>query len=211
MIDDKCQAGPVLATDVTARFELGEAAAVLLTPDHKPAEFFAVLGRAGLYRDAFNFAAHYLPKRRAIWWGCLCAWELFRDGAPPAEEPLIRAVVDWIREPSEEHRRAALQAAREGKSGTVGGTLAMAVYSAEGSLSPEDCPKVDPPDGQAAIFVAAAVILAGQMAPRQNRRQFQHHFLELAVDLSRGNALCEDLEPNEQAKETSHVPSAQPV
>lgn len=194
MNDQTKQVEPALARDVAARFELSDEARALLTPDAKPAEFFALLSRRELYRDAFNFAAHYLPKRAAIWWGCLCAWELFRDNVPAAEAAPICAVVDWIREPSEEHRRAAYTAARTGKVGAIGGSLAMAVFAAEGSLSPADQPEVKSPDDQSANFVAAAVIIAGQMAPRKNRQQFQHHFLELAVDLSQGTALCDEKE-----------------
>jgi hypothetical protein len=192
MNDHPEQAQSTLASDVAARFELSDDARALLVPDAKPAEFFALLSRHELYRDAFNFAAHYLPKRQSIWWGCLCAWELFRDEVPPSEERPIRAVVDWIREPSEQHRRAALAEARAPKTGPIGGALAMAVFAAEGSLSPPEAPEVKPSDDQSANFVAAAVIIAGQMAPRKHRRDYQHHFLELAVDLSQGNALCED-------------------
>jgi hypothetical protein len=197
--EQRSRAEPALARDVAARFELSNDARALLLADHKPAEFFALLGRRELYRDAFRFAAHYLPKRRAIWWGCLCAWELYRDAPPPAEEAPLRAVVDWIREPSEPHRRAAFAAGRQRKAGKIGSALAMAVFSAEGSLAPDDAPQVEPPDAQAAGFVAAAVILAGQMVPRKQRGKYQHHFLELAVDLSRGNALCEGAQLAAQA------------
>jgi hypothetical protein len=188
-----------LARDVAARFDLSDDARELLTPDARPAEFFALLSRHEMYRDAFNFAAHYLPKRASIWWGCLCAWELYRDNVPANEEGPIRAVVDWILEPTEEHRRAAYTGARTGKVGAIGSSLAMAVFAAEGSLAPADAPEVRPPDDQSANFVAAAVIIAGQMAPRKKRQQYQHHFLELAVELSQGKALCSQEEGEPEA------------
>jgi hypothetical protein len=183
---------PALARDVADRFALSDEARALLRPDHKPAQFFALLGRRELFRDAVRFAAHYLPKRQAIWWGCLCAWELFRPQTPPAEESAFRTVVDWVREPSEAHRRAALSAAQTAGTRTLSRPLAMAVFSAEGSLSPPDCPIVEPDENQTALFVAAAVILAGQLAPRRHRTTFQHHFLELAADLSQGHGLWDE-------------------
>ncbi|MEQ8790294.1 MAG: hypothetical protein RIC55_28620 [Pirellulaceae bacterium] len=191
---------PKLASEVAERFELSDDARALLAPDHTPSAYFALLGRRELYRDAFAFAAHYLPRRKAIWWGCLCAWELFRNDVPAGEESPLAAVVGWVRQPSEENRRRAYETARDAARPSVSANLAMAVFSADGSLSKPDGPHVDPKPHQAARFVTAAVVLAGQLAPREQRKQFQHHFLEFAVELSRDGAPWEQAaEENEDA------------
>jgi hypothetical protein len=190
---------PKLASEVAQRFELSDKALALLAPDHTPSAYFALLGQRELYRDAFAFAAHYLPPRKAIWWGCLCLWEVYRRETPAGEQAPLAAVVDWVRNPSEEHRRRAYQLGRDVRSPSAAGNLAMAVFSAAGSLSKPDCPHVDPKPCQAAKFVSAAVLLASQRTQREHRRGFQHHFLELAVELSHGGPAWEDANDDETA------------
>lgn len=192
MNDAPTEPEPKLASEVAERFALSEQAQALLAADHTPSAYFALLGHRKLYRDAFAFAAHYLPRRTAIWWGCLCAWELYRTAVRASEEAALAAVVAWVREPSEPNRRHAFEIGRDARRPSVAGNLAMAVFSAAGSLSKPDSPPVDPKPYQTARFVSAAVVLAGQLAPRERRKEFQHHFLELAVQLSRGEAGWED-------------------
>lgn len=189
---------PKLASEIAEQIRLSDDAQALLAPDHTPSAYFALLGQRELYRDAFAFAAHYLPRRKAIWWGCLCAWELFRREIPAREEAPLAAVVAWVRDPSEENRRQAYEIGRDAARPSVAGSLTMAVFSAGGSLSKPDSPQVDPKLNQAARFVTAAVVLAGQLAPREHRKQFQHHFLEIAVELSRGGPAWKEAKASDE-------------
>ena len=77
---------PPTAASVAEPCRLGDAARALLKDGQPPRAYFQALVGQGLYRDAVQFAAHWLPKPAAVWWGCLCVWASARPNpisAPP--------------------------------------------------------------------------------------------------------------------------------
>src|SRR5438128_432587 len=108
-----------------------------------PVAYVEQLALEGLAPDGLEFIAHWLPKRAAIWWGCLCLWHVGRPTLPAPEDAALRAVVQWVREPNEP-RRLALEAAAEaaGNLRTAAGGLARAAFFSGGSLVPPGLPVV---------------------------------------------------------------------
>src|SRR6266436_6656134 len=104
--------------------------------------------------------ARWLPKREAVWWGCLCAWDAARPNPPPKEDAALRAVLRWIHEPTEANRRP-LQTVSDaaGGTGSPAGCLALAAFFSAGSLTLPGLPVVPPPVEATAAAVAGAIML----------------------------------------------------
>src|SRR5438445_11015692 len=77
------------AAEISALFPLSAEGRALLEPDSASGAFIDRLSAAELWIDTVRFLAHALPKREAVWWGCLAARAAL--GQPPPE-PLRQAV-----------------------------------------------------------------------------------------------------------------------
>ena len=70
------------------------------------------LEQAGLLIEATRLVAHALPAREAVWWACACSRHTAPSGANPALETTLRdAAEEWVRRPTDEHRRTAMKQA----------------------------------------------------------------------------------------------------
>lgn len=179
---------PLLADEVARRFELSADAQPLLRADFTPQQYFAELARRELYADAVKLAAYFLTPREAVWWGCLCWWQVVRQNETVPDLAALDAAVRWVQNPTEPRRRAAKQAADATRPTSIAGGLARAAFFTGGSISLAGQPHVDPPVDQAARCVADLVLLAAQHVPRQHQSACLRHFLQLAGEVSRGEA-----------------------
>ena len=177
---------PKAARDICQQFPLGDRGRALLTDRQTPGEFLALLVQEELYDDAVWFAAHWLPKREAVWWGCLCCWHLFRP-QPAAEIALVfEAVLCWVREPSESNRRAAGAAGQALGGEPPAGTLALAIFGSGGSLSLPGLPDVPPPPQLTAQAVVGTVLAAAAKAPPHQSAAIKRQFLAWAAEVADG-------------------------
>jgi hypothetical protein len=114
----------------------------------------------GLPADGVAVVARLLPRKYAIAWGCEC-FESATAGREidPIERSGLAAAKRWLADPTEEHRRAAMDLADRLGYGTPGAWLAAAAGWAEGSLAPPDVAAVAPPETLAGDAVAAALKL----------------------------------------------------
>lgn len=174
----------IIARDCT----LSDAARALLVDDQSAEAYVALLSANRLYADGLRFMAHRLPKRAALWWGCLCVWEIDRPEPSPATSATLQAVVDWIREPSEKHRRAADTAAEVAGLDSPAGALAQAVFLSGGSMSLPGLPAVAPDPLLTAKMVAHAVLLASWSTLPDQWDQCQRRFLSMAGEVVRNGA-----------------------
>lgn len=180
------------SAEVAETCKLGEAARALL-PQHPTAQaFLDALTQRKLEMDALRFLAHLLNKREAVWWGCLCAWHLDRAQAGDEVKAAFRAVVRWVRDPSEFNRHA-LQSAAEaaGDTNTPAGCLALAGFFSGGSLTGPDLPVVPPEPTLTADTVANALLLAAMQGPITQITQTFRQFLSLGWDVASGKNLWE--------------------
>lgn len=176
---------PETAAEVCARFPLSEAAGMLLRGQQTPQQYFVELTKARLFNDALRFAAEYLTPREAVWWGVLCLWQVFRDDVPAGEERVLRAVIEWVQQPDEEHRRTVEAAMRAADNSVIARNLALAAFCSGGSISLADQPSVAPPAGQVGSSVAAAVGMAARRVEPRLHEACLLHFLKLASEVSR--------------------------
>ncbi len=155
---------PVRGTaELVAIADLGdEARAVLMPGAALPMQraFVGQLMERGLHMDAVRFIAHALPRREAVWWAWVCA----RKSAGETPKPQIKAALDaterWVVQPTEEHRRQALQFGEAADFGTAAGCAALGAFMSGGSLGPPEAPVVPPTEFMTAKAVSGAVILA---------------------------------------------------
>jgi hypothetical protein len=174
------------AVEICRRFELGEGSRALLRDDLTANVFLDLLIAAELYDDALKFVAHSLPIREAVWWGCLCVWKSCRPHPPEKEAAALEAVVHWVIEPAEEHRRLAETAGQKAGADTPAGGLALAAFWSEGSMAPAGSPEVAAPQSLTAQTLAAVLNLAVTRAEGDTRPDHQRLFLQLGREVAGG-------------------------
>jgi hypothetical protein len=175
------------AAEVCARFNIKKEALALLREGMGPREFVDALVASKQYVTGIDFMAHAMPARDAIWWGCLCLQHACGDSLLPADKAAARAAVQWIMQPSEENRAAALAPAQAAGSASPAGGLAMAVYQTGGNIAPPKAPPAPPPPFASAKAVAGAIKLACTKADPAKLIETQRLFLDLGVRMAEGS------------------------
>lgn len=176
------------AAEACKRLALSEQAHALLQPAQRLLEFQAQLIERKLFADAIRVTAACLSPRHALWWGTLCLWSLGRPEPDPHLWAVLQAVVNWLRTPSDELRRAAEAAGRAAGIHTPAGSLGIAVFLSEGSISLPDLPAVAPGPHLAPKTVAAALLQASQSQGPGKTAACQAQFLALAHEVARGES-----------------------
>lgn len=173
------------AADICKQFELGEDARGLLDAEDDADHFLSVLIENRLFTDAIRFTAYRFSKREAVWWGCLCAWEVSRPKPTAQVTAALQACARWVGEPSEEGRLAA-EAASDAALGTPAGNLALAVFLSGGSISGPRSPAIAPGPLLTAKLVAEGVLLASRLVAPDQTAACQRRFLGMAAEISAG-------------------------
>lgn len=173
----------VTPQELCARFKPSPEARAILQPDMLPRVYLRALVDADLMSDSVYFLAHWLPKQQAVWWGCLCLWERNRPAPDEATAAALQAALRWVQDPTEENRRAAETASEKAGTDTAAGILALAAFSAEGSLAPPGLPEAPPPPELTCACVAAAVLMAVTQAPQADQARLFRQFLKFGVEV----------------------------
>jgi hypothetical protein len=181
---DTEKAAPVSVEQVCQRFEISEEARKFIRPGLQPEAFFGLLFANELYRDATHFVAHLLPKRDAVWWGCLCAWHAARPTPPREVGDALEAAVRWVRDPSEANRRAAQAPGEKVGASNAAGAVALAAFWSGGSMSRPDLPAVPPPEPLTSNAIAGAVLAAAASGDPAQLNQRHRQFLHWGADVA---------------------------
>jgi Family of unknown function (DUF6931) len=145
------------------------------------------LEQAGLLIEATRLIAHALPAREAVWWACACSRHTAPSGANPATETTLRdAAEEWVRRPTDEHRRTAMKQAETAGFGSPEAWAAVAAFWSGDSMAPPEAPKVPPQPHFTGLAVAGAVALAAARGPAARRETRLRHFLVSAKDIDAG-------------------------
>jgi hypothetical protein len=173
-----------IVAQVTAVAELEPPAQALQRPAFGPKEYLGALVEGEHLADAVKFLAHLLPRREAVWWAWMCAKKGLGKAPLKEEHAALAATEKWIAEPTDEYRRAALEAANAATLESPAGCAALAAFLSGGSLAPPGMAEVAPPRYAAAkaVFgslVFSAVIVEPEKAPEKFRK-FLNYGLELA-------------------------------
>lgn len=182
------------AADVIARHcKLSDPAQALLARGQPADAYIALLQQNQLLADAIRFMAYRLPRREAVWWGALCLWEADRVKPSAPTMAALQAVVDWLRDPTEDTRRSTEAAAAAAGLEMPSGNLAYAVFFTGGSLSAPELPEVVPDPQLTPKMIANAVLLASWSLPADQSAAMQRRFLSMAGEVLRNGAGCPPL------------------
>lgn len=128
--------------------------------DEPTLDFFYRLARGPTPEDAISFAAYFLGKREAVWWGCACVRHL-APGEEEARADAFDAAESWVKEPGEEFRLAAMAAGQRGERTSAAVWLALAAGWSGGSMVSNDVDyRVPTPAHLTAKCVRAGILLA---------------------------------------------------
>jgi hypothetical protein len=124
-----------------------------------PLEFLRSLTSGPTPFDAIGFCAYLLPRREAVWWACQCVRDLI--GEPTENDEIaLRAAEDWVRDPDESARRAALQVGLVADRRAASTWVALAAAWSGGSLVISEHAVASAPPHLTAKAARSALMLA---------------------------------------------------
>jgi hypothetical protein len=173
------------AAEVCGSYKPSKKSMERLKAGFTPLQFVEALAESRQYLDAFDFLAHALPKREAIWWACLAVRHAQGPALPPKECTALKAAVQWVLEPDETRRRAAQEAGTAAEFSTPAGLAALAVYGSGGSLGPAKFPEVPPEPYMTAQAVSGSLALASVRVDPQSVLEVQRELVELGLAIAR--------------------------
>jgi hypothetical protein len=174
------------AAEVCARYKPSTSATKVLQDGLTPRQFVELLRDSRLYVDAFDFLAHALPRREAIWWACLGVRHCLGPALPPKQSAALKAAVEWVLEPDEPKRRAAQAAGESASFSTPAGLVAFAVFGSGGSLGPANFPAVPPTAYMTSEAVSASLAMASVQGDPQAVSDVQRDLVELGIAIAEG-------------------------
>jgi hypothetical protein len=169
---------------VCAASELSPEGLALLSPELDAPAFLQQLIEEQNFADAIAFLAHALPTREAVWWAWLCARDAVGDAPAPAVAGALAAIHAWIADPSDMHRRGALDAAQPAGFTTAVGCTALAVFLTGDTLGPATAPPAPPGEYAAAKAIAGAVHLAATTEPIPDLSARYTTFVQRGLELA---------------------------
>jgi hypothetical protein len=179
----------VRAREVCRAFELSEPGQRLLDDGITPLRFVSRLIEIEAFADAVSFLAHALPKREAVWWGCLCARDALAADVSPAALTALTAAEAWVYKPTEETRHAAGAVAGAADTGSPCAWPAFAAFWAGADIAPQGSSvKIPPGEHMTAKAVTAAVALAATKHDRETAAENFRRYLAQAIDIARGGS-----------------------
>ena len=147
------------------------------------------LEKAGLLLEATRLVAHALPAREAVWWACACSRHTAPSGANPAAETQVReAAEEWVRKPTDAHRRSAMKRAETAGFSSAEAWAAVGAFWSGDSMAPPEAPKVAPQPHFTGLAVAGSVALAACRGPASRREARLQRFLGSAREIIAGGA-----------------------
>ncbi len=171
------------------RIRLKPKAALLLDADATPRQFYDSLMNADCLAAARRVLAHAMPKRRALWWGCLVAMDVDAHEPTSGVDLILPAVVRFVIDPSEENRRGTQEVAQHVPASSLAGSLAMAAFLSGGSISLPNLPVVHPRAFVTGRLVGVTVYLASVIRSAAHYKDHLRHYLDLGEQVARGQLL----------------------
>jgi hypothetical protein len=107
--------------------------------DEHPIAFLKRLAAERKFDHAVAVCAYLLPRREAVWWGCLSARTLLGNNVQTDNAPLLAAEA-WVQQPTEENRQTALDIGTKADSNAALTWLALAAGWSSGTFAPTPIP-----------------------------------------------------------------------
>ena len=152
-------------TEVITDLALSDDAVAIMPDCANTLSFLNRLCDEELFHDAFVTLARVLPRHYAIIWGDRCLEFGSTAEVNDGEQHCINMAKQWIRNPDENLRRAALDAAEAIEFEGPFAWFAAAVGFNGGSLAPRDLEEVPPPEHLTAVAIAAYLVMLTAQNP----------------------------------------------
>jgi hypothetical protein len=133
--------------------------------DEPPVTFLKRLAAEGKPDHANSVCAYLLPRREAVWWGCESVRRLLGDRSR-SDTAELKAAETWVREPTEENRRAALDIGTKAASNEPLTWLALAAGWSSGTFASTPFPV---PAHMTARAVYVALLICSRIASANER------------------------------------------
>jgi hypothetical protein len=168
---DLFQAFPVALEDMDAR-----------PSDRGSLEFIKDLAAGPTPEDAITFTAYLLGQREAVWWAHQCL-SILSDYLAPEDHQLLALAEDWVRQPDERRRNAALEGGMASPTKTPGVWVAFGAGWSGGSMMGPDAMPVTPPPYLTAKAVNAGVLGVLARVERHQRATTLRTFIDMGIRL----------------------------
>ena len=144
--------------EVVSDVALSAEAVVLMPESANTLAYLDNLCDEALYADAFLTLARTLPRQYAIIWAQKCVDEFAAEKPGAEDRRCVELVAQWLANPDDKIRRAAMDAADACEYEGPRAWLAAAVGFSGGSLAPENQAEIAPPKHLTAVAVSACLI-----------------------------------------------------
>ena len=169
--------------DVFEAFPIAEHELNIEPNDDPSLQFLETLVSSGEFDKAVGFCAFLLPRREAVWWGCRAVRTLVPNLAVEEDEA-IRVAEDWVHEPEEDRRAAALEMGRSGSGKSPSTYLALAAGWSGRSMSLGDGETIPVAPHQTARVVRAAVLIAACRVSMAEKPDLLRRCLEDGIQIA---------------------------
>jgi hypothetical protein len=169
--------------DVFEAFPTAEIVLDIEPNDEPSLQFLNSLVARDELDKAVGFCAFLLPRREAVWWGCRTVRTLVPN-LSAEESEAIRVAEDWVHEPEEDRRAAALEVGRSGSSKLPSTYLALAAGWSGRSMSLGGGETIPVPPDQTARVVRAAVLVAACRVSMAEKPDLLRRCLEDGVQIA---------------------------
>lgn len=151
--------------------------------DQPSLEFCRWLLAGKVPEEAVTFCAYLLPRRNAVWWGHECLSQL-PELLDEQDREMLGLAHDWVGEPEEEHRYAALDAGMAAEVKTPGVWIALAAGWSGGSLAARGQETVTPQPFLTARAVNAGILSCLARVSLNDRGAVLTAFVEMGIKLA---------------------------
>ncbi len=155
-------------------------------PSDKPSlEYLSELVASATPENAITFCAYLLPRREAVWWGHQCLSQM-PDLMSPIDNQHLLLAENWVRQPEEGERVAALNSAMATDPKTPGVWVALAAGWSGGSMVDEGMSPVPPPPFLTAKAINTGILGALADIDTVSRSQVLKSFVDMGEQLATG-------------------------
>lgn len=146
-----------------------------------PREYVDRLLENELYADVVGLLAHVLPRREAVWWAWSCARDVSESPSPETTAAL-ESTSKWIVEQTDEHRRAAGDAAGKLDFDSAAAMAALAAFMCGDTLGPADAPPAPPPPTAAPQAITGSICMAAAAGEAEGVNDRFRQFIERGME-----------------------------
>jgi hypothetical protein len=169
--------------DVFAAFPIAEYDLNQEPTDDPSLDFLTALTSSEEFDKAVGFCAFLLPRREAVWWGCRSVRK-FVPKRTADEEAGIRLAEEWLKEPDEERRKAALELGLRSSSKLATTHLALAAGWAGRTFTIGAGDPIPIQPHQTARAIRSAILIAAVRAGPAERPDLMRSCLEDAARIA---------------------------